>query len=195
MTYSTNLQKRPLILPHEVREMRRDEQIIFAAAKPALRCGRAIFFRRPEMMEGLGKSRLREGAPPEPVAPLQDQSEDGVLHAAFDRLASSATLATTDDGAEATGFEGQNFDGQDFEQAPPETSRADATVATAIGAAAEAERASLEERVSADQAYRIEPDRSSRIDADQQPTTQPAGDLIATAEALFARRPIGRGRS
>ena len=68
MTYSTNLQKRPLILPHEVREMRRDEQIIFVAAKPALRCGRAIFFRRPEMLEGLGKSKLREGAAAKPTA-------------------------------------------------------------------------------------------------------------------------------
>jgi Type IV secretory system Conjugative DNA transfer len=69
-TYSTSLQKRPLILPHEVREMRRDEQILFAAAKPALRCGRAIFFRRPEMLEGLGKSKLREGSGSKSPAPI-----------------------------------------------------------------------------------------------------------------------------
>ena len=61
---STNLQKRPLILPHEVREMRADEQIIFCAGRPPLRCGRAIMFRRPEMMAVLGKSRVREGAAP-----------------------------------------------------------------------------------------------------------------------------------
>ena len=195
MTYSTNLQKRPLILPHEVREMRRDEQIIFAAAKPALRCGRAIFFRRPEMMEGLGKSRLREGAPPEPVAPPQDQGDDAVLHAAFDGLASSVTPLKTDDGAEATGFEGQDFEQQDFEQAPPEASTADATVATAIAAAADAELASLQERAAADQPYGVEPAHNSSIDADRQSAAQPAGDLIATAEAMFARRPIGRGRS
>jgi type IV secretion system protein VirD4 len=60
-TSSISLQKRPLILPHEVREMRSDEQIVFVRGKPALRCGRAIFFRRPEMLEGLGVSKLREG--------------------------------------------------------------------------------------------------------------------------------------
>jgi type IV secretion system protein VirD4 len=61
---STNLQKRALIMPHEVREMRADEQIIFCAGRPALRCGRAIMFRRPEMMKVLGVSRVREGSKP-----------------------------------------------------------------------------------------------------------------------------------
>jgi hypothetical protein len=72
-TSSISLQKRPLILPHEVREMRSDEQIVFVRGKPALRCGRAIFFRRPEMLEGLGVSKLREGrsdkGPTSPVEP------------------------------------------------------------------------------------------------------------------------------
>ncbi len=61
LTKSANLQKRALLLTHEVREMRSDEQIIFVRGKPALRCGRAIFFRRPEMLDGLGTSRVRDG--------------------------------------------------------------------------------------------------------------------------------------
>ena len=61
LTRSENLQKRALLLAHEVREMRSDEQIVFVRGKPALRCGRAIFFRRPEMLEGLGVSRVRDG--------------------------------------------------------------------------------------------------------------------------------------
>jgi type IV secretion system protein VirD4 len=189
MTYSTSLQKRPLILAHEVREMRRDEQIIFAAAKPALRCGRAIFFRRPEMMEGLGKSRLREGAPSIPGTTRQGQSDDAALHTALDRLASATTITTSDDGAEATGFEGQNF-----EQAPPEPIRSDAAVTMAIAAAAEAERVALEDRATADQTYSIEPQTSTSTDSDPQSVTQSAEDLIAIAETMFARRPIGRGR-
>ena len=150
--------------------------------------GRAIFFRRPEMMEGLGKSRLREGAPLEPMATAREHSDDAALHAAFDRLASPVST-TADDGAEATGFEGQAF-----EPAHPETNRADAIVATAIAAAAQAERASLEERAVADQMYRVEPQTSASTDADQQPATLSAGDRIANAEVLFARRPSGRGR-
>ena len=51
-TRSISLQKRPLILPHEVRQMRSDEQIVLVRGKPALRCGRAIYFRRPEMLDG-----------------------------------------------------------------------------------------------------------------------------------------------
>ncbi len=107
MTYSTSLQKRPLILAHEVREMRRDEQIIFAAAKPALRCGRAIFFRRPEMMEGLGKSKLRLSGQPA-LVPAHADTVEPVLSAAFDQLA-HASSSPNDDGAELTGFEDQDF--------------------------------------------------------------------------------------
>ena len=67
INHSTNLQKRPLILPHEVREMRADEQIIFRASRPPLRCGRAIMFRRPELMSVLGASRVREGSSKLPI--------------------------------------------------------------------------------------------------------------------------------
>ena len=56
ITSSVSLQKRPLILPHEIREMRADEQSIMVRGYPALRAGRAIYFRRPEMLAGLGQS-------------------------------------------------------------------------------------------------------------------------------------------
>jgi type IV secretion system protein VirD4 len=192
MTYSTSLQKRPLILPHEVREMRRDEQIIFAAAKPALRCGRAIFFRRPEMMEGLGKSRLREGVPPVPMTTRQGRSGDAALHAAFDRLASSATMMTTDDGAEATGFEGQDFEQMPTATLPP--SSADSAIAAAMAAAVAAEQAYADQRAAADQVFRFEPVSATSPSAAPDTATPATDDLIAAAEAHFARRPIGRGR-
>ena len=179
-TTSTNLQKRPLILPHEVREMRRDEQILFAAAKPPLRCGRAIFFRRPEMMEGLGKSRLRDGALPLAETTPEAPTDDAALHAAFDQL---ALAATTDDGAEATGFEGQ-----DFEQAVPEAAVAD------IVAAAAAEQTTFDERIAADEVYRIQAPRGTSAGTSDAPAPQPAEALFATAETLFTRRPSGRGR-
>ncbi|KAA3448204.1 Ti-type conjugative transfer system protein TraG [Mesorhizobium sp. SARCC-RB16n] len=46
---SKQLSRRPLILPHEVLRMRTDEQIVFTAGNPPLRCGRAIWFRREDM--------------------------------------------------------------------------------------------------------------------------------------------------
>ncbi|WP_018240800.1 Ti-type conjugative transfer system protein TraG [Ensifer sp. BR816] len=46
---SKQLSRRPLILPHEVLRMRADEQIVFTAGNPPLRCGRAIWFRRADM--------------------------------------------------------------------------------------------------------------------------------------------------
>ncbi len=46
---SKQLNRRPLILPYEVMRMRSDEQIVFTAGNPPLRCGRAIWFRRDEM--------------------------------------------------------------------------------------------------------------------------------------------------
>ncbi len=79
-TRSISLQK-PLILPHEVRQMRSDEQIVLVRGKPALRCGRAIYFRRPEMLDGLGTSRLRAT----PVASTPGQQL--VLDEQTDRLA------------------------------------------------------------------------------------------------------------
>ncbi|WP_093003577.1 Ti-type conjugative transfer system protein TraG [Rhizobium sp. NFR07] len=48
-TRSKQLASRPLIQPHEVLRMRVDEQIVFTAGNPPLRCGRAIWFRRGEM--------------------------------------------------------------------------------------------------------------------------------------------------
>ncbi|WMT92961.1 Ti-type conjugative transfer system protein TraG [Pelagibacterium sp. H642] len=48
-TRSKHLAARPLILPEEVLRMRADEQIIFTAGNPPLRCGRAIWFRRTDM--------------------------------------------------------------------------------------------------------------------------------------------------
>lgn len=48
-TRSKQLAARPLIQPHEVLRMRADEQIVFTAGNPPLRCGRAIWFRREEI--------------------------------------------------------------------------------------------------------------------------------------------------
>ncbi|TWF43455.1 Ti-type conjugative transfer system protein TraG [Neorhizobium alkalisoli] len=48
-TRSKHLAARPLIQPYEVLRMRTDEQIVFTAGKPPLRCGRAIWFRRDDM--------------------------------------------------------------------------------------------------------------------------------------------------
>ena len=58
-TRSQQLSQRPLILPHEVTQMRADEQIILTGGNPPLRCGRAIYFRRPEMAALVGKSTFQ----------------------------------------------------------------------------------------------------------------------------------------
>jgi type IV secretion system protein VirD4 len=47
-----------LILPHEVMQMRTDEQIVFTAGNPPLRCGRAIYFRRKDMTGRVGANRF-----------------------------------------------------------------------------------------------------------------------------------------
>lgn len=57
-TRSKQLVRRPLILPHEVMQMRTDEQIVFTAGNPPLRCGRAIYFRRKEMVAIAGANRF-----------------------------------------------------------------------------------------------------------------------------------------
>jgi type IV secretion system protein VirD4 len=57
-TRSKQLAARPLIQPHEVLRMRADEQIVFTAGNPPLRCGRAIWFRREDMKASIGKSAL-----------------------------------------------------------------------------------------------------------------------------------------
>lgn len=57
-TRSKQLARRQLILPHEVMQMRTDEQIVFTAGNPPLRCGRAIYFRRKEMVAVVGTNRF-----------------------------------------------------------------------------------------------------------------------------------------
>ncbi|MDI2074898.1 type IV secretory system conjugative DNA transfer family protein, partial [Bradyrhizobium sp. Mp27] len=57
-TRSKQLARRPLMLPHEVLRMRTDEQIIFTAGNPPLRCGRAIWFRRTDMRACVGENRF-----------------------------------------------------------------------------------------------------------------------------------------
>ncbi|WP_322996450.1 Ti-type conjugative transfer system protein TraG [Castellaniella sp.] len=58
-TESTSFQRRALILPHEIiQDMRRDEQIIIKAGQRPLRCGRAIYFRRPDMVQRAAKNRF-----------------------------------------------------------------------------------------------------------------------------------------
>lgn len=53
---SKQLSRRPLILPEEVMRMRADEQIVFTAGNAPLRCGRAIWFRRKDMISCVGDS-------------------------------------------------------------------------------------------------------------------------------------------
>ena len=57
-TRSKQLTRRPLILPHEVLRMRADEQIVFTSGNPPLRCGRAIWFRRQDMVGIVGGNRF-----------------------------------------------------------------------------------------------------------------------------------------
>ncbi len=55
---SKQLNRRPLILPHEVLRMRADEQIVFTSGNAPLRCGRAVWFRREEMRACVGENRF-----------------------------------------------------------------------------------------------------------------------------------------
>ncbi|MGR9418788.1 Ti-type conjugative transfer system protein TraG [Rhizobium leguminosarum] len=57
-TRSKQLAARPLIQPHEVLRMRPDEQIVFTAGNPPLRCGRAIWFRRDDMRMRVVENRF-----------------------------------------------------------------------------------------------------------------------------------------
>ena len=61
-TRSRQLSQRALILPHEIMQMRTDEQIIFTAGNPPIRCGRSIFFRRPEMVACSSSSGFEQKA-------------------------------------------------------------------------------------------------------------------------------------
>ncbi len=53
---SKQLNRRPLILPHEVLRMRADEQIVFTSGNAPLRCGRAVWFRREDMKACVGEN-------------------------------------------------------------------------------------------------------------------------------------------
>lgn len=57
-TRSKQLSRRPLILPHEVLQMRADEQIVFTAGNPPIRCGRAIWFRRKDLRSQVDPNRF-----------------------------------------------------------------------------------------------------------------------------------------
>ena len=57
-TRSKQLAARPLIQAHEVLCMRADEQIVFTAGNPPLRCGRAIWFRRSDMKSCAEENRF-----------------------------------------------------------------------------------------------------------------------------------------
>ncbi len=61
-TRSKQLVRRPLILPHEVLRMRTDEQIVFTAGNPPLRCGRAIWFRRDDMKACVAENRFERSS-------------------------------------------------------------------------------------------------------------------------------------
>ncbi|WP_342027606.1 Ti-type conjugative transfer system protein TraG [Pelagibacterium luteolum] len=63
-TRSKQLSQRPLILSHEVTLMRADEQIVFTSGNAPLRCGRALYFRRPEMRALVGENRFAASASP-----------------------------------------------------------------------------------------------------------------------------------
>ncbi|MBY0333005.1 MAG: type IV secretory system conjugative DNA transfer family protein [Acetobacteraceae bacterium] len=63
--------RRALIKPDElIQDTRADEAFVFARGARPLRCGRAIWFRRPEWRDLVGKNRFHPGAGPPPAAPL-----------------------------------------------------------------------------------------------------------------------------
>ncbi|TCQ73812.1 type IV secretion system protein VirD4 [Ochrobactrum sp. BH3] len=60
-TESVSYQRRPLIMPHEVTQsMRKDEQIVIIQGQPPLRCGRAIYFRRKDMISQTQQNRFAQ---------------------------------------------------------------------------------------------------------------------------------------
>ncbi|NKJ39455.1 Ti-type conjugative transfer system protein TraG [Rhizobium sp. SG570] len=59
---SKQLNRRPLILPHEVLRMRADEQIVFTSGNAPLRCGRAVWFRREDMKACVGENRFHKNS-------------------------------------------------------------------------------------------------------------------------------------
>lgn len=59
---STSLVRRDLLLPHEVFEMRGDDQLLFVRGLPPIRCGRPIYFRREDMRKKVGANRYVDNA-------------------------------------------------------------------------------------------------------------------------------------
>ena len=56
---TTQDQKRALLMPHEILSgMRTDEQLVFVTGRPPLRSGRAIYFRRPDMVKKVDQNRF-----------------------------------------------------------------------------------------------------------------------------------------
>jgi type IV secretion system protein VirD4 len=58
---NVSVQRRNLINPDEVMRLRGDEQIVFVLAQPPIRCGRAFWFRRPEMRAVVAENRFHAG--------------------------------------------------------------------------------------------------------------------------------------
>ncbi len=58
---NVSVQRRNLINPDEVMRLRGDEQIVFVLAQPPIRCGRAFWFRRPEMCAVAARNRFHAG--------------------------------------------------------------------------------------------------------------------------------------
>ena len=64
---------RDLIMPQEVmQDMRADDQIVFVKGQRPIRCGRALFFRRPEMRALVGESRFQA----KPETPGTSQTDE-----------------------------------------------------------------------------------------------------------------------
>ncbi len=60
---SLSLQRRPLIMPHEITQhMRKDEQIVIVQGHDPIRCGRAIYFRRQDMDSDASANRFVKAA-------------------------------------------------------------------------------------------------------------------------------------
>jgi type IV secretion system protein VirD4 len=73
-TTTTNLVSVPLIRPSEITQnMRADEQIVFFGSMSPIRCGRAIYFRRPEMLKVAGEDRFTKIGKPSASPPSPEQ--------------------------------------------------------------------------------------------------------------------------
>jgi type IV secretion system protein VirD4 len=71
-------QRRRLITPDEIlQDMRTDEQIVFVRGRRPLRCGRAIYFRRPEMLAQVGPNRFAHAHPDHTASALSGPPDAG----------------------------------------------------------------------------------------------------------------------